>query len=201
MKRVIRANDGRLRIIYQSSRNRVHIRDYPLNIMDDPSDSKEKNLYESYRIKSTSDANLGGSIFHTFFELPYDRILQWTKQSNFNNLILPHPDDPRMILLLRCKPVSAADNTVIINFKLIAITVDCTACSLLLGLTLICIQCILPSYKLGFGTNIWDYSNHPTSACPGSPVRTVNGRMSFPTYGSRSDNLPELGMTQNMTQG
>ena len=68
MKRVIRANDGRLRIIYQSSRNRVQIRDYPLNTMDDPSDSKEKNLYESYRIKSTSDANLGRSIFHTFFE-------------------------------------------------------------------------------------------------------------------------------------
>ena len=57
MKRVIRANDGRLKIIYQSSRNRVKIRDYPLN-MDDP---KEKNLYESYRIKSTSDANLGRS--------------------------------------------------------------------------------------------------------------------------------------------
>ena len=57
MKRVIRANDGRLKIIYQSSRNRVKIRDFPLN-MDDP---KEKNLYESYRIKSTSDANLGRS--------------------------------------------------------------------------------------------------------------------------------------------
>ena len=27
MKRVIRANDGRLKIIYQSSRNRVQIRD------------------------------------------------------------------------------------------------------------------------------------------------------------------------------
>ena len=129
MKRVIRANDGRLRIIYQSSRNRVQIRDYPLT-MDDP---KEKNLYESYRIKSTSDANLGRSIFRTFFELPYDRILQWTEQSNLNNLILPHPDDPRMILLLRCKPVPIADSTVIINFKLVAITVDCIACSLVAG--------------------------------------------------------------------
>ena len=57
MKRVIRANDGRLKIIYQSSRNRVKIRDFPLNM----DDSKEKNLYESYRIKSTSDANLGRS--------------------------------------------------------------------------------------------------------------------------------------------
>ena len=59
MKRVIRANDGRLRIIYQSSRNQVQIRDYPLIGMDDP---KEKNLYESYRIKFTSDANLGSFV-------------------------------------------------------------------------------------------------------------------------------------------
>ena len=152
MKRVIRANDGRLRIIYQSSRNRVQIRDYPLNTMDDP---KEKDLYESYRIKSTSDANLGRSIFRIFFELPYDRILQWTEQSNLNNLILPHPDDPRMILLLRCKPVPIADSTVIINFKLIDCNNSWLQClQLMLGLTLICIQWILPSYKLGFGTNI-----------------------------------------------
>ena len=71
MKRVIRANDGRLKIIYQSSRNRVKIRDFPLNM----DDSKEKNLYESYRIKSTSDANLGRSTL-VFLELTYDRILQ-----------------------------------------------------------------------------------------------------------------------------
>lgn len=58
MKRVIRANDGRLKIIYQSSKNRVQIRDYPVNTLG-MNDSKEKNLLNSYRIKSTSDANLG----------------------------------------------------------------------------------------------------------------------------------------------
>ena len=65
MKRVIRANDGRLRIIYQSSRNQVQIRNYPLNTLG-MDDSKEKNLYESYRIKSTSDANLGIFILFRF---------------------------------------------------------------------------------------------------------------------------------------
>ena len=86
MKRVIRANDGRLKIIYQSSRNRVQIRDqgytyrkqsrsvgpsrpwilvrdYLLNM----DDTKEKNLYESYRIKSTSDAHLGKRPSSTVF--------------------------------------------------------------------------------------------------------------------------------------
>ena len=71
MKRVIRANDERLIIIYQSSRNQVQIRKYPLNNLG-MDDSKEKNLYESYRIKSTSDANLG----KFFFDSPYDTILQ-----------------------------------------------------------------------------------------------------------------------------
>ena len=76
MKRVIRANDERLRIIYQSSRNRIQIRDYPLNTMDDP---KEKNLYESYRIKSTSDANLGRSIFHAFSS---NRMIEFYNEQN-----------------------------------------------------------------------------------------------------------------------